>query len=98
MVAMLIILVMAFGANLAMDMAAAEQNNLRDSQAAPSAAPAQAIQLAPVMSASPKNFPGDPIGPLQQGAKFFPNWGCNYYHRGIAGNAFQGYGCGWGCW
>ena len=93
---MVTFLVLALGSNLAM--AAKNPGGPRDSQSAPVVAPTQEIQPAPPVAAPPQNYPGDPVGPHYHGARYYPGWGCGYYHRGIRGNSYRGWwGCGWGC-
>ncbi len=94
------IVVMATFLVLALGMAMANAaNSPGDVQTGPPvAAPTQEIQPAPPVAAPPQNYPGDPVGPHYHGARYYPGWGCGYYHRGIRGNSYRGWwGCGWGC-
>lgn len=94
---MVTLLVLAFGANLAMAMAANDQSGLPGSQSAPPVAtPAQDVQPAPAVGTPPQGNPNDPVGPHYHGAQFYSGWGCGYNHRNMRGNSY--YGCGWGCW
>lgn len=96
--AIMTLLVLAFGANLALAMAANDPSGLPDSKSAPSVAtPAQDVQPAPAMAAPPQTYPRDQVGPHYHGAQYYPGWGCGYYHP-VSGNSYYGWGCGWGCW
>lgn len=89
------ILVLAFGTNAAMAMAANDPSSLREGQPAPAVAtPAQDTQTTPATASTPQNNPPAPIGPHYHDGRYYPGWGCGYYHP-VSGGTYYGWGCCW---